>query len=319
MGVIHFLNVREGDCSIIQHLSGRISIIDICNGNAAATTETGLYERVFDSIQGNYHQKDHPVNPITYLKQMGVRNIWRFILTHPDMDHMDGLNQLYRNFEVSFFWDTENRKKMGDFDGSRYKKEDWDRYQEIRKNALFLYDGMRGQYYNCDDRQKKGNGDYLQILCPTQKLVATANENDNYNNASYVILYNENGKKVLFPGDAEEREWDVLLEKYENLLQNIDVLISPHHGRKSGGNDKFLNIMKPKLTLFGNAKSKDLNYSAWYNRGLRYYTNNQGGSFVLAHRENGIDLYCTYENFAKRVNSFSWYNKNYKAWFLESI
>ena len=66
---------------------------------------------------------------------MGVRNIWRFILTHPDMDHMDGLNQLYRNFEVSFFWDTENRKKMGDFDGSRYKKEDWDRYQEIRKNA----------------------------------------------------------------------------------------------------------------------------------------------------------------------------------------
>lgn len=136
---------------------------------------------------------------------------------------------------------------------------------------------------------------------------------------SYVILYNENGRKILFSGDAEEREWDVLLDKYKDLLRNIDVLISPHHGRKSGGNDMFLDILRPKLTLFGNAKSKDLNYSAWYNRGLRVYTNNQGGSFVLVHRDNWIDLYCTYENFAKRVNSLSKYNRNYRAWFMGSF
>jgi len=319
MGVVHFLNVREGDCSIIQHTSGRITVIDICNGNSPTPVETGLFEHVYDTILGNYHQKEYPVNPITYLKLMGVENIWRFILTHPDMDHMDGLNQLCNEFKVYNFWDTGNKKKMGAFDGSRYKKEDWYRYQEVRKKALFLYDGAIGRFYNCDNEQKTGNGDYLQILCPTKKLVDEANENDNYNNASYVILYNENGRKILFSGDAEEREWDVLLDKYKDLLRNIDVLISPHHGRKSGGNDMFLDILRPKLTLFGNAKSKDLNYSAWYNRGLRVYTNNQGGSFVLVHRDNWIDLYCTYENFAKRVNSLSKYNRNYRAWFMGSF
>lgn len=31
---IHFLNVGEGDCSIIQHSSDRVRMIDICGGNA---------------------------------------------------------------------------------------------------------------------------------------------------------------------------------------------------------------------------------------------------------------------------------------------
>ena len=31
MPIVHYLNVKEGDCSIIQHGSGRISVIDVCN------------------------------------------------------------------------------------------------------------------------------------------------------------------------------------------------------------------------------------------------------------------------------------------------
>jgi competence protein ComEC len=31
MAIIHFLNVLEGDCNIIQHDSGRISVIDVSN------------------------------------------------------------------------------------------------------------------------------------------------------------------------------------------------------------------------------------------------------------------------------------------------
>ena len=27
---IHFLNVKQGDCSIIQHISDRVTMIDIC-------------------------------------------------------------------------------------------------------------------------------------------------------------------------------------------------------------------------------------------------------------------------------------------------
>ena len=33
MAKIHFLNVDEGDCSIIQHDNGKVTMIDICCGN----------------------------------------------------------------------------------------------------------------------------------------------------------------------------------------------------------------------------------------------------------------------------------------------
>ena len=31
MSTIHFLNVKEGDCSVIEHNSGRVTVIDVCN------------------------------------------------------------------------------------------------------------------------------------------------------------------------------------------------------------------------------------------------------------------------------------------------
>ena len=33
MSTIHFLNIREGDCTWIQHDSNRNTVIDISNGN----------------------------------------------------------------------------------------------------------------------------------------------------------------------------------------------------------------------------------------------------------------------------------------------
>lgn len=33
MDTIHFLNVNEGDCILIEHLSTRNTLIDISNGN----------------------------------------------------------------------------------------------------------------------------------------------------------------------------------------------------------------------------------------------------------------------------------------------
>lgn len=89
MGIIHFLNVNEGDCTWIHHASGRNTIIDV--SAAAAITE-------FASASGNHQQKNYPVNPIQYLKDFGVSTIFRFILTHPDMDHMDGMKSLFVSF-----------------------------------------------------------------------------------------------------------------------------------------------------------------------------------------------------------------------------
>ena len=30
MATIHFLNVKDGDCSVIEHNSGHVTVIDVC-------------------------------------------------------------------------------------------------------------------------------------------------------------------------------------------------------------------------------------------------------------------------------------------------
>lgn len=317
MSTVHFLNVREGDCTLIQHGTGRNTVIDICCGRELSE------QSAFASL-GNFHQKEHPVNPISYIEEHGVEGIFRFILTHPDMDHMDGLKALYDAFPFPNFWDTANTKKMDEKEGwGRYKQEDWDFYQRIRLSsnepkALNLYANAQGQYYNRDETGAAG-GDGLFILSPTKELVEEANRTGNFNDCSYVLLYQVGRWKIIFAGDSEEKTWDHILDAYQEEVSDVDVLIAPHHGRKTGGNTNFLDVLKPKLTLFGNAKSKDLAYDAWLRRGLWHITNNQAGCIILNVLGDRIDVYVTYEGFARKENPSTHRNDRLKAWFLKSI
>lgn len=322
MGIIHFLNVKDGDCTWIEHVSGHNTIIDICNGNAS--DDAAIMEQ--SSILGNYNQKNHPVNPIEYLNERDVKKIFRFILTHPDMDHMDGIKTLFDQFDVLNFWDTQNKKEMNDnSDWGRFNKEDWKFYQSLRKSeqslkVLHLYANSRGKYYNEDEDGESG-ADGLYILAPTKELIKQANQSGDYNDCSYVILYKTGrGRKVIFAGDSAEKTWDYILENHEDDVTDVDILIAPHHGRKSGGNDYYLDILNPELTLFGNAKSKDLDYASWHNRKLHYITNNQAGSVIAdTSAIKGIDIYVTNGVFAKKKNPNTYYNKKYQGWYIITL
>lgn len=313
MSIIHFLNVNEGDCNIIQHDTGHVTVIDVCNGNAK---EDIVLE------YSNHRQKEHPVDPISYLSGLEIDSIFRFILTHPDMDHMDGIQNLFSEFNVINFWDTDNDKTMGEnASWGRYKEEDWNFYQEIRNSksnpkVLKYLSGSKGQYYNLNEDGSSG-GDGLYILCPTQELVDIANQKGDYNVLSYVILLKDNNKKIIFAGDSGEESWDYILDEYEDEVRDIDVLIAPHHARKTGGNDDYLDILNPKLTLFGNAKSEFLDYNAWLSRGLEHITNNEANCIILdTGGIGGVDTYCTYEKFAKKMNDNSFYSEELKGWYI---
>src|SRR5207253_2448121 len=98
MSVVHFLNVLEGDCNIIQHDIGRITVIDISNASnedetsaeravrASAARQKMLSRTQVPSGKTDYRQKLQPDNPIEYLRNyVKTEEIFRFIITHPDM------------------------------------------------------------------------------------------------------------------------------------------------------------------------------------------------------------------------------------------
>ena len=76
METIHFLNVNEGDCSVIEHKSSRVSVIDVNNAkpttpyNAFVEAQKALELSKLEAaggVSGNFNQKAYPVNPIQYL------------------------------------------------------------------------------------------------------------------------------------------------------------------------------------------------------------------------------------------------------------
>lgn len=72
--------------------------------------------------------------------------------------------------------------------------------------------------------------------------------------------------------------------------------------------------------MFGNAKSKYLDYSSWNNRGLDHITNNQANCIIInTNGESGMDVYVTYEVFAKKRNPDTFYDETYGGWYIMTI
>ena len=64
-------------------------------------------------------------DPIEFVKRTYPNErLWRFILTHPDLDHMRGLKALYQNIGFNNFWDTDHTKTKPDFRGDA-DRDDW--------------------------------------------------------------------------------------------------------------------------------------------------------------------------------------------------
>jgi competence protein ComEC len=98
-------------------------------------------------------KKEYPVNPIDYLYEREITRIFRFILTHPDMDHMDGIKEFFAHLSPINFWDTDNNceKEFETDEYGRYNPDDWYFYKSLRDKTatnsptrLTLFSGKKG-------------------------------------------------------------------------------------------------------------------------------------------------------------------------------
>ncbi len=323
MATIHFLNVDDGDCTVIKHNSGHITVIDVCNAKPPDPEEKGVsaMAQTERSISWNFQQKKYPVNPISYMHD--ISSIFRYIQTHPDMDHMDGITALFEAFSPLNFWDTDNKKEMlnSSWGSSSYSKKDWEFYKRLRDakpqhdpKRLALLSGNQGKFFNVGEDGSRG-GDGLHVLAPTQDLVDAANKaDDEYNDCSYVLLYRTGKNRIVFGGDSHDDTWEHILAKHGSDVTDIDLLIAPHHGRKSGRSYEFLDTLKPTLTFFGNARSEHLAYDAWRRRKLSFITNNQANCMVVDAGTSPMTLYVTNKHFARHVNPRTSYKSAVRAW-----
>lgn len=89
----------------------------------------------------------------------------------------------------------------------------------------------------------------MDILWPDIKNSIKENS---INNNSLMCKLNYKNFSMLFTGDIEEKAEQALISKYSNTnILKSTILKAAHHGSKSSSTEKFLNLVKPQITLIG--------------------------------------------------------------------
>jgi beta-lactamase superfamily II metal-dependent hydrolase len=194
-----------------------VTVIDVCNARKtdvlleSITASLAKDER---GVLGNFNQKSYPINPISYLSSHGITSVFRFIATHPDMDHLDGIKLFFDTFKPVNFWDTDNQETKDFKQEARFSEDDWLFYKKLRDTnpqtnpkRLVLHSGAHAQFYNKGEDGSDG-GDGLYLLAPTSELACDARETGEYNDCSYVLLYKTCNHRIIFGGDSHDKTWE---------------------------------------------------------------------------------------------------------------
>lgn len=304
--ILHFVNVGKGNCTIIDFPSGRLSVVDIDDSRAG---EDGESNTTFSLAQILGKSKDKNIgltNPIDYIiKNFPDRKIFRFILTHPDMDHMSGIKALFEKIQVLNFWHVPVEKPdPGNWENSPYNEKDWEFYQSLKNfqiEDVVVISPLRNYVANCCWVQ-----DGIKILSPTEALIENAQRYGEYDEASYVLQINYNGIKIMLTGDATKRALDDIAKNYSKGELKSSILLAPGHGSKNHVSTDFLDAVKPKLTIISIAEGVEYDYYAYKKYGLVLSTKHYGNIKVKVKYSGRIFFITQFNDYSKSWNNLSW-------------
>lgn len=241
---VNVLNVGAGSCTVVRHAgSGHVTMVDINDGCDQRPYETAPSERPL-------------TDPIEWCRRAYGDSVFRFVLSHPDADHMAGLRRILAAEELSItnVWDLPHGRERVEADCRSIESwHDWMFYDAMRRDVDIkgtvwpkVLSPMRSDVRNYWDR------DSINIWSPTPELVAQADRSDTYNNASYVLRFRHGRSSVLVASDVEEAAWRDMLEA--DVLAHVKVLVASHHGRRSGFSAEAMDVLQPDVVIVSTAK-----------------------------------------------------------------
>lgn len=271
MSIVKSLSVGDGDMFYIRHGSDNFSIIDCC-----------LSEEDRESIVKEIKSESKS------------KNIIRFISTHPDDDHILGLDYMDSEMKILNFYCVKNKVTKPD------ETIDFEKYCELRDSdkAFYLYKGCSRKWMNQSDNERGSAG--IDILWPItdnkyyKEALKKAENGESPNNISPIVKYSlGDGVSMLWMGDLEI---DFMKSIKDDLnLPEVDILFASHHGRDTGKvPEEWLDKMNPKIVIIGEAPSEHLNYYSGYNT----ITQNSAGDIIFECITNKVHIYVFNENYS---------------------
>lgn len=267
MSTIKSFSVGNGDMFYIKHNSPNFTIID-------CSLSDENKEEIVAEIKNESSGKE----------------IVRFISTHPDTDHFQGLKYLDDSIKILNFYCVKNKATKKD------ECEHFDHYCSLRdSNKVFhIEKGCKRKWMNEESPERQQAG--IHVLWPIVsnehyvEALKMAESGESPNNISPIIQYSlSNGATVLWMGDLETD----FMEKIKNEItwpENISIIFAPHHGRDTGKiPEDILKKINPKIIVIGEAPSEHLNYYDGYNT----ITQNSAGHITFECVESKVHVFTS--------------------------
>ncbi len=169
------------------------------------------------------------------------RTIDLIVLTHPDHDHMAGLIEVLKRYDVQNVLWTNVVKDDSEYD--QFKK------MIEQSNVVTAQFGQR---------ISSGKGFVMDVIYPFEDLAGQ--EFKNLNNTSIVnkVFFGEH--VFLLTGDASKSIERKLIEKGIDLRAN--VLKLGHHGSKTSTSKEFIEVVNPEIAIVSCGKNNKYGHPA---------------------------------------------------------
>ena len=191
-----------------------IHFIDTGNSDAILIKKDGEYAM----IDGGDNDDENLV--VNYLKKQNVDKLKYLFATHPDADHIGGLDAVVDNIEIENVFVSNgdaNTKTYRDFITALANK------------------GLNPSVPLLNSEFKLGDA--------TFKVISVANTKDPNNN-SLVLLFTNQEDRILLMGDAEKEIEETLLN-----IGKVDLLKVGHHGSSSSSTIDFIHNINPDYSV----------------------------------------------------------------------
>ena len=234
---VHYLDVGQGDCMLLA-CDGEYMLID-----------------AGDNSKGTAVQN--------YLTKQGVKTIKYVIGTHPDADHVGGLDVILYKFDCETVMLPDISK-------------DTKTYRDV-------LDTMDQKGYT---NTLPAAGEEFMLGSASCMLLGPRTSYEDANNNSVVILVTHGTNKFLFMGDAEaEAEEDILRGGAD---VKADVIKVGHHGSRYSSSESFMQAVTPSYAViscgednrYGHPHAKTLN--ALRAMGVEVFRSDEQGTIVAA-------------------------------------
>lgn len=241
-----------------------VSFLDVGQGDAILINQ-GTQQILIDGGRNATRLKEH----LGRLVPFWDRNIDVVIATHPDVDHIGGLVDLFSTYSIDNLIATRVESDSKAF-------QQWE--HNLTEHGVQRIDAKENIVV------KLSSGAQLRVLYPFDLIDDSAKLSSN--ESSIVSELSFAGTRFLFTGDLPDTIEETL------VLEGVDILKVGHHGSKHSSSEDFLKMLQPRDSIISVGKNNSYGHPSQevlqrlFEVGSRVLRTDQSGTIQYVCAEN---------------------------------